>query len=254
MNHSIKSAAVLILGIILSFHFFLQSDASTSLSGYSTDNTTGWRYKSAYYHMGKRNTTYRFESSEGRTKYSSVIQNGSSLWAGSLTFTEGLSSAEGVIKLISDQSYLALTQLNSATNGHTTSWELYICINTFDALPSETDQNKVIAHEIGHIFGLDHVTNQPQIMYTPHKSNLVVHSYDRRGMNVMTDTHVHGSTVTSFRYEQITLHRHKKRCTTCFSYQTETCDYTSYQSGNYLYYEYDCSKCGHQATISYPIN
>ena len=114
---------------------------------------------------------------------------------------------------------------------------------------SDTLKSKTIAHEIGHVYGLHHVNQPNQIMYSSASESKYVTSYDTAGMDVMTHSHMHTGTYSTT-LEQHSAYTHKSRCDTCHAYHFANCSYTDYHSGMRHYLVVNCS-CGNQHTESW---
>jgi len=249
-------------GVILSFILLVSfaislsftADAS-SISSFLTDETTRWSIQySNFRHMGTPNTTFRYENATIKAKYEEAVLGGLSYWPGYINCVES-SSGNGVIteEFESGNAIARVSENNfDSTTGHTTTWEITVYTSLYDPL-SSTGKKKVFAHEFGHLYGLGHVEQPTQIMNNGYTDTMNVTSYDRRGLSVMNHTHTH-SGVYSFRYETNNIRTHKKRCTSlCYAYTTERCEYTTRQTAQYIYYYYDCTKCGNQNVESIMI-
>ena len=213
-----------------------------SIADLYTDEGTGWQ-KWGNRHMGSKYTTFSYGS--GLTDYYDEIQAGIAMWGSYINFTQVSSNAMGTIQLSTDPFivYPATTSSTYDSQGHITSWTITIYRSNFNTEINRDNAAVVVAHEIGHVYGLNHVTRTIDIMYNDYSGNQRVSSFDKLGMNVMTHTHVHNSG-TTYAIQSHSTTQHKKRCETCYAYHIVDCSYSShYHSGNYHYLQLSCG-CG----------
>lgn len=252
-----KQKFVRVLSIFLTFlvsgSIFAITTYADSIYSFKVDDSTRWSnfIEGATVHMGSRNTTYKYEGSAVKNKYSTYIKTGISLWGSSISCTESNSSPMGIITASTEKSNAnALTTVTCDTStNHIISWTLKIYSNNFDANSSDDGKYKTIAHEIGHVYGLGHVDYSSQIMYGTYSQSKNITSYDRAGMSVMTHTHNHNGNYSTTT-EKGSVYSHKVRCNTCKAYRTANCLYTEYHLGSKHYYVADCF-CGNKYTHSW---
>lgn len=213
-----------------------------SIADLYTDGGSGWQ-KLDNRHMGSKYTTFSYGTC--LTTYYDEIQAGISMWGSYINFTQVSSNAMGTIQSVDDYYYGYSAYVNSAYNsqGHVTSWTLTIYQDEFNYEINRSNAAVVIAHEIGHIYGLGHVTRDRDIMYNDFSGNQRVSSFDKLGMMVMTHSHVHIDE-TTYAIQQHSVAQHRKRCETCYAFYLIDCTYAShYHSGNYHYFQMGCV-CG----------
>lgn len=224
---------------------------ASSIASFQTDSSTGWSKpnNSNSKHMGTKYTTYKYSSSSVKTKYLGAVSGGISLWGNNISCTYSVSSGKGLITVSAgDIGQIAATRSYNDSNKHITTWEIKIYSELFDDY-SMTAQKKIIAHEIGHVYGLTHFNNRNHIMYQSYQVTIGVTDQDIAGMNVMTHEHIHSGSY-SRTYESCSDHSHKVRCTTCLAYYIDTCQYTDYHSGSRHYFVFSCI-CGNNQTLSW---
>jgi len=235
---------VLLLSLLCSIAFSVSAD---SLSWFSTDETTGWHIcgvdKTNYLHMGSKTTTYTYASVAAKSALQSSVEGGIDLWGSYISCNESNSLPVGTIALIPNAgNFTARAAIVADDNdsNHVGEWILQVNSINFQNC-STAGQKRTIAHEIGHVYGLDHISNEDQIMYHTYSEDKNVTANDRNGMKVMTHVHTH----SNVNYDRVMLENnyHEKRCPTCKLYVTARCTFTERHSGRYHYYEFNC-ECG----------
>lgn len=223
-----------------------------SIASLYTDSDTEWN-RLGTKHMGSKSTTYSFDESISEIVYLypdlnyiyDDIRAGIALWGNDITCTE---SANGMgafaVSMTSNGNTIAeVSESVYGSDGHITSWTVTMYSVKFNSAHEDGLGPTVIAHELGHVFGLAHVDVASKLMYYAANSAQSITNSDRLGMRTMTHAHTHG-TSTSYTIEQYSVAQHKKRCVTCCAFYLISCTYAShYHSGNYHYFQMACS-CG----------
>lgn len=200
----------------------------------------GWTLMSSRLHRGQKALTYNFKYAADKTKYASVFTSGTSLWGSSISCTEGSASAAQLsIWSVSDSGkpYTAATRLTASTNSHITKAEMVINSAVFDGKSSAV-KTRTIAHEIGHVFGLDDLkdsANDTKIMWYSASSSKNVTQSDLYGMKVVTHAHKSHSFASPVSYSS--------------TYHRSTCNYCSgYIEERHTMVNGSCSECGRICT------
>lgn len=211
--------------------------ATSDLSDYNTDSSTGWNFKVNKDHRGSKYNLYTFASTDIKSLYSSDLSSAISLWGSKISMAETTQSGYGVITTMNKPTSdtIASAQVNCyVSNAHSVN-DFTITINTalYDSY-STTMKKKILAHEIGHLYGLGHFNDTSKIMNPTAATTMAITSTDLYGMDVCTHNHTHTST-TYYSYSRYSGTQHIARCSTCkaFIYQNHSLNGSV------------CTKCGY---------
>ncbi len=232
-----KIISFLLAGILI---VFVSPIASASmLDDLFTDGQSGWSFLyTPHFHMGRPDSNYSLD--EETQKYCGALQAGIAEWGSSISMNGNTGPVLTLVEY-SENSYVIMTanpDPDSSTNHFM--WG-YIQINPYmypvnnKATPtfewSDTMKGIIFAHELGHFYGLAHISDPNQIMNPYPEDSMDVRPADIRGMNVCThshDTSDHGT--WSYVYNDVDTH--KKRCGVCHGYFVEEHS----PSSSYTYY------------------
>ena len=218
-----------------------------NISSLNTDSTTGWT-KWTNRHMGNRYTGYTYGSNYAKNAYKEFVDAGISLWGVAISCKESTSNPKGTIIDCMDASDgTASVESEFNATGHITSWTMTIYDQYIPASPNITELARTFAHEVGHVYGLGHVSQTSQIMYGYASSTKSVTVYDMRGMLVMTHEHLHDE---STNYNIVCdAYTHGRQCRTCYAYETINCYTNHWHEGGRHYFVNNC-ECGNSGTVS----
>lgn len=198
--------------------------AASDFDSYYTDSSSGWALKDLKHHRGSKTNSYSFSSTSVKETYAADLSGAISLWGTKISMSETATTGYGVITIQDNESSNAVATTSglsyNTTTGHTTN-AFTITINkpNYDNKTSSLKQ-KALAHEIGHVYGLDHFSDTSKIMNSSLVSTMTISTSDSAGMNLCTHAHTHGTT-TTYTYENYSNLRHKQRCSTCGIYTLE---------------------------------
>ena len=188
------------------------NDANTTVSGWSLTTP---------YHMGTKNCSYSYDNSSVKTAYEDYFTAAIGLWGNNInmTYTSNLESAVLVLMeydLTDNEIMGTLNFLYETTTGHKVKCFIVIDPVMFND-PSITVEGKniLLAHEIGHVYGLDHAPSSSSIMYDGYSTTKNVTSQDIWGMKVVTHVHTHGPVVMGTTYDFIDASYHYVTCNSC---------------------------------------
>ena len=234
---------ILILGTVC-----LPAMAHTTLQVYLLDGNgstavgkedMGWIINETH-HLGTTQIKFKFDDTTNggfSSNQKSLIRSGFGLWNNSpLSVTESSSAIGTVIKdpnIGTSPGYNFIGVVDG--DGHYTSWTLRIN-------PAATLTAKILARVLGHIIGLNYLTdsaNKNKIMYKGSGTWTATapHTQDMWGARVITGNHASHS----WEYIYHSANKHRKTCSSCGGYKTEGC--TPNANGY-------CTKCGHYVGIS----
>nr|MDD6335383.1 matrixin family metalloprotease [bacterium] len=196
--------------------------------------------------MGSKSTVGKFDDAQVQSSYSSIISSGKALWGSAINFSTTAPGNAGVQNIITSSSTPntegpASTQIISinASSGHITQWRMTIYSALFDEKATDM-KKKIIAHEIGHVYGLDHLydaSKYTSLMYGGYaggSSAQTLQQDEILGMNLLTHTH------TSHSFPAFTQvvggNSHRSICSGCKGYREAahaTDYYTWYNSSQH---------------------
>ena len=138
--------------------------------------------------------------------------------------------------------YAAVEYLTgNTTNYHIVTYALYICAPYVLESLSDTVKAKIIAHEIGHAYGLGHTIQSNHIMYgtgsDTWKASAYVTSQDIWGMKVVTHAHMHNPATITGQYYLLDDTYHQVLCSSCKALILQAHTYNLYNI---------CTRCGYQ--------
>lgn len=206
---------------------------TTELSGGNTDSTCKFQLMSNGAHMGTSSTSFYYTPAIIEFDYSSNVNSASYSWAGYIYVGKNDNSSNYITSQYWSYGTVYAAALAPSTVPHDTSWYIKIYYNYFDAL-SSTQRSRVLAHEMGHIFGLMHVPYSSVLMYSTYQDPLPSpQTQDKWGIRNCTHSHItHSFTLT----ENIgSPTHHKVRCSVCNGFYYDTHDFINGE----------CTECGY---------
>lgn len=121
--------------IIAVLAFTVHAAAAHDLANYNTDASTQWSFASEYnYHSGTKIYTYKFKSSDDKSKYETDITNGAKLWGSYINISYSSDSTQGNIysEEIPNTNVLATVKDKKTSGGHYKSWGIRINSTKYD--------------------------------------------------------------------------------------------------------------------------
>lgn len=256
-NRVFSIAVVFILSLFCVGVPFGLADQLDSSSLPGSDGNV-WALKDTRIHRGNTSYVYYYADSLIESKVSSYVTQAIAKWGSSVSITKGTASNGNL--LISyeyiprtsvtqhDGTYYtckSITYPYAGNNIHCNTAEIRINRWWLENNPggySSSDWSKLLAntyaHEIGHVYGLDHVSSASSIMYSNASPTKSVTSNDIKGMSVVTHSHVSHSFT---QYKQYSNSKHKTICATCKGYKYES---HTLSNGN-------CTKCGYECSHTF---
>jgi len=260
--------------------FYLHADDINHLH---VDEFSGWTYKVIdaanpliihTSHTASKTWTYKFDNSFtnhiNSTDYFIYVQNGIAMWGNSIDYLYDNSSNNEFFVVNNDRvSWAGLTSLNYNTNNdHIIHWKIYLNSHYFDdpqLMPiTDTEKESVIAHEIGHTYGLGHVDYVKNGIYFIYpvmslQNSTVLSIYDKAGMSVVTHQHkhdgplidpkynfIHFTPINELQIENGSNTHHKIRCTVCFAYVEDEHEFVLKMNHGSHWFECDVEGCTKQ--------
>jgi hypothetical protein len=164
-------------------------------------NNPGWvfAYDSNFRHWNGRNATYRYSSNEMKDKYDKAFKAGIEIWGTHINMNERARSSniitEGPIFRRETVAQAEITRATNPNNQHFQKWTIRINtihIDTLFTARTEDEQAKIMAHEIGHTYGLGDLyedKHSDKLMYGYTEGSMNISASDRLGMEVLTGVH-----------------------------------------------------------------
>ena len=209
MSFRTGKAALAVLILLL----FVQVSALASAVTVVCDSTTGWALMDQI-HRGQKGTIYKLHSTA--VPYTSDIQNGIGRWGSRISAsTSALSTSVIYVThapgytFSPTNAYGCLSPSYNTSTNHIVGWSMYLNPSTtgngYAAIGSGA-RGAIVAHEMGHAFGLADLTNPltAGLLMNPGipSSASVPKVQDGWGMDVATHTHTNHSFASTGRCTQ----------------------------------------------------
>ena len=274
-NKKIEIILQLLLALIISI--FSLSHTMSPVMLYPEEflpwEDAGWKLNSDRhnYHMGDKVTKYGYHDDLAKS-YRAYVDGGIALWGEHIDMREEEDDIMGDIIVENNPAAGYMAKVpdqgeedchnpcphncqhlgeeghdNCYHDYHETGWILIINRAKFDPISGDTNKEKVIAHEIGHIYGLAHVDNIGQIMYEYYWPPWSITSKDEWGMKICTDQHTEHEFTEFYHGESGFCIRICEDCRGCIKAPNEfTSDMVTIGTDEICQKEvYTCSVCGY---------
>lgn len=229
-----------ILVLFLFTMIYIPSIYAHPMDDFWPDDDAGWTlYEQSHKHMGFIQTTYKYYDATIKENYEEYFNSGIGMWGDLITMTEtSLGNIGGIYaEEMPGSNTTATTNIHPDWPGdHVTKWEITINPLQYDPMNDEA-KYRTMAHEIGHVYGLHHVPNTGQIMWSGASETKNVTDSDRWGMKVCTEEHSTNDH-TNFSYIQYNETQHKEKCGLCKGYYLENHTWTDENDTT-------CNDCGY---------
>lgn len=212
-----KYISFFLLVLIIVFSLNLVSAHTNDIDSGVYDSTSKFKLLGDTLHLGATSSTYYFSPWELYDTYYANMSAASSAWGAYLSVSFDDESDNYVWRTTSSSSIMAAATTPSYS--HDNEWNLLIYSDNFDSI-SSTQKKYVLAHELGHAWGLSHVMYTTSIMYPYYQSPMPAPTtQDINGIRNCNHTHTTHS-FTIFDDYGSTIY-HKTRCSSCFGYYLE---------------------------------
>ncbi|MBN1624303.1 MAG: hypothetical protein JXN10_03175 [Clostridia bacterium] len=151
-------------------------------------------------------TTYNF--AVGAEDLESAFNSGKSIWGLYISMSKTSSNPKGAITDFDGSGDGAIARTYSGTY-----WTITLNRYWYGTLAYKSI---IWAHEIGHVYGITHVTTATNyLMYPIYSSSMYLHNYEKLGMENCTAAHISHNTSSYTDYDNT---NHKVRCSVCRGY------------------------------------
>ena len=192
---------ILVLLLVFSVIMSFAADISAVQFDPSYSFPSGWCLDPGHdhEHSGQKTVTFAFSDSSVKEKYEAYLLDAAFMWKGEIILQEVSSGNIGTVHETDSSQTSVFIHSSTVNQGsspyHITQWNIYI---NEDLVQNYTDKDIVIklAHELGHIYGLEHVSDPAQIMNSSPSSSKYseVRSSDLKGIRICTDSHTSHNT------------------------------------------------------------
>lgn len=117
-------------------------------------------------HAGSKNISYKIDTSSVNTTYAGYVTEGASRWnsVGPVSFSQSSTNFKGEISAYNDPDTSTVAYFGNyqSSNGHLTSWRIFLNITNLEKKTVE-GRKVTMAHEFGHAIGLNDLKDSNNI-------------------------------------------------------------------------------------------